>query len=76
MFSVVQKTKLHGLIETWADLGHHIEVAGHRIPNGVLRFGNSEVRTHHIAVIDRAGRGRESGKLLYLNDSSTAQNQK
>jgi glycosyltransferase involved in cell wall biosynthesis len=45
------------LVETWADLGHHIEVAGHRIPNGVLRLGNSEVRTHHIAVIDRAGRG-------------------
>ena len=45
------------LVETWTDLGHHVEVAGHRIPDGVLRFGNSEVRTHHIAVIDRAGRG-------------------
>ena len=45
------------LVETWADLGHHIEVAGHLIPNGVLRFGNAEIRTHHIAVSDRAGRG-------------------
>ena len=24
------------LIETWIDLGHHVEVAGHRIPNGVI----------------------------------------
>lgn len=45
------------LVETWTDFGHHVEVAGHRIPDGVLRFGNSAVRTHHIAVIDRAGRG-------------------
>ena len=53
------------LVETWADLGHHIEVAGHRIPNGVLRFGNAEIRTHHIAVIDRAGRGGRAASYFF-----------
>jgi glycosyltransferase involved in cell wall biosynthesis len=53
------------LVETWTDLGHHIEVAGHRIPNGVLRFGNSEIRTHHIAVIDRAGRGGRAASYFF-----------
>ena len=38
------------LVETWTDLGHHVEVAGHRIPDGVLRFSNAAIRTHHIAV--------------------------
>jgi len=55
------------LIETWADSGHHIEVAGHRIPDGVLRFGNSGVRTHHIAVIGRAGRvGRAASYFISM----------
>jgi glycosyltransferase involved in cell wall biosynthesis len=45
------------LIETWADSGHHTEVAGHRIPNGVLGLGKAKVRTHHIKVISWAGRG-------------------
>jgi len=45
------------LVETWADLGHRIEVAGHRIPDGVLRVGNAEIPTHHIAVSERTGRG-------------------
>jgi glycosyltransferase involved in cell wall biosynthesis len=44
------------LIEAWIDFGHHIEVAGHRIPNGIMRIGRSEIRTHRITVIDRAGR--------------------
>ncbi|MCU0858711.1 MAG: glycosyltransferase family 4 protein [Pontiellaceae bacterium] len=44
------------LIETWMDLGHHVEVAGHRIPNGVIQLGRAEIRTHHLAVVDRAGR--------------------
>lgn len=45
------------LVETWAGLGHHVEVAGHRIPNGVLRLGIVEIRTHRIAIIDWLGRG-------------------
>jgi glycosyltransferase involved in cell wall biosynthesis len=53
------------LVETWTDLGHHVEVAGHRIPDGILRFGNAEVRTHHIAVIDRAGRGGRAASYLF-----------
>jgi glycosyltransferase involved in cell wall biosynthesis len=51
-------------VEAWADLGHHIEVAGHRIPNGILRIGNAEIRTHHIAV--RGGSGRAARGLSYF----------
>jgi len=55
------------LVETWIDLGHHIEVAGHRIPNGFLRFGNTKIRTHRIAVIDRAGRaGRAASYFVSM----------
>lgn len=45
------------LVETWVGLGHHVEVAGHRIPDGLLRLGAVEIRTHRIAVIDWLGRG-------------------
>jgi glycosyltransferase involved in cell wall biosynthesis len=55
------------LIETWIDLGHHIEVAGHRIPNGTLRFGNTEIRTHRIAVMERTGRaGRAASYFVSM----------
>ncbi|RPH78738.1 MAG: glycosyltransferase, partial [Planctomycetaceae bacterium] len=30
-----------------------------------LRFGNAEIRTHHIAVIDRAGRGGRAASYLF-----------
>lgn len=53
------------LVETWGDLGYHIGVAGHRIPNGVLRLGNAEIRTHHIAVSDRAGRGGRAASYFF-----------
>ena len=53
------------LAEVWADLGHHIEVAGHRIPNGVQRLGHHKIITHHIAVSHRAGRvGRAASYFL------------
>lgn len=44
------------LVEAWVGQGHHVEVAGHRIPNGEARLGSATVRTHRIAVIDRLGR--------------------
>lgn len=44
------------LVEAWTGLGHHVEVAGHRIPDGEARLGAATVRTHRIAVIDRLGR--------------------
>lgn len=45
------------LVETWNRLGHHVEVAGHRIPSGSVRLGSAEIRTHSIAVLDCLGRG-------------------
>lgn len=45
------------LVEAWVGLGHQVEVAGHRIPDGEARLGSASVRTHRIAVIDRLGRG-------------------
>jgi glycosyltransferase involved in cell wall biosynthesis len=53
------------LVEAWADLGHHVEVAGHRTPNGVLRLGNAEIHTHHVAVSDRAGRGGRAASYFF-----------
>lgn len=44
------------LVKTWSGLGHHVEVAGHRLPNSLLRLGDSEVRTHRLQVFTRAGR--------------------
>lgn len=44
------------LVETWVGFGRHVEVAGHQIPDGMLRLGAIEIRTHRIAVIDRLGR--------------------
>lgn len=45
------------LVETWCGMGHHVEVAGHRIPDGLLALGNARVRTHHIGCIDGFRRG-------------------
>jgi glycosyltransferase involved in cell wall biosynthesis len=45
------------LVEVWAGLGHHVEVAGHRIPDGTVRLGAAEIRTHRIAVVEWMGRG-------------------
>lgn len=45
------------LVEAWAELGHHVEVAGHRIPDGWIDLGNARIRTHRIAVLDHLGRG-------------------
>ena len=53
------------LVEVWADQGHQIAVAGHRIPNGVLRLGGAEIRTHHLAVSNRAGRGGKAASYFF-----------
>lgn len=45
------------LIEVWGGLGHNVEVAGHRIPDGQTKLGGTEIRTHRIAVTDWLGRG-------------------
>lgn len=53
------------LVEAWVGLGHHVEVAGHRIPDGLARLGEAQVRTHRIAVTERFGRiGRASSYFL------------
>ena len=41
------------LARAWSDLGHKVEVAGHRIP-GELREG---IRLRHLPVLKMAGRG-------------------
>lgn len=45
------------LVEAWSRMGHHVEVAGHRIPDGLLALGSSSIRTHHIGRVDGFGRG-------------------
>jgi glycosyltransferase involved in cell wall biosynthesis len=52
------------LAEAWIRAGHRVEVAGHRIPDGVQPLGSVEVRTHHIGTIDSFGRGARA--LSYL----------
>jgi glycosyltransferase involved in cell wall biosynthesis len=44
------------LVEAWINMGHHIEVAGNRVPDSLLQLGSTKVRTHRIAVMNRAGR--------------------
>lgn len=44
------------LADQWMKLGHHVEVAGHKIPNGSINLNNSVVITHHIASINWLGR--------------------
>lgn len=45
------------LVEAWGGLGHHVEVAGHQIPDGMLMLGAIKVRTHRIATVKWLGRG-------------------
>lgn len=44
------------LVEAWIGLGHHIEVAGHQIPDGLSSLGEVGVRTHRIGVTRWFGR--------------------
>lgn len=52
------------LVESWAGMGHHVEVAGNRIPDGTLVLGNARIRTRHIASIDGAGRGARAASYF------------
>lgn len=48
------------LVEAWLAAGAHVEVAGHRIPDGDQALGAQRVRTHHLRPwgwLGRAGRG-------------------
>ena len=55
------------LVETWAGLGHRVEVAGHRIPTGRTRLGAAEIAIHRIAVVDWLGRlGRAASYFFSL----------
>lgn len=55
------------LVEAWVGLGHHVEVAGHRLPSAVVPVGGRQVVAHRIAVPARLGRvGRGAGYFLSL----------
>lgn len=55
------------LVEAWLAAGAHVEVAGHRIPNGDQAVGVKRVRTHRLNPWKWAGRaGRGLGYMLSL----------
>lgn len=55
------------LVEVWSGLGHGVEVAGHRIPDGRVQLGSACIRTHRIRVVQRLGRaGRAASYFLSL----------
>ena len=55
------------LVAVWINMGHRVEVAGNRIPDGRVKLGSAEVRTHRIAVMNLAGRaGRATSYFLSL----------
>ena len=51
------------LVEEWVAAGHHVEVAGHRIPDGVQDLGRARVNTHHVKA---AGGGRFTRAARYF----------
>lgn len=52
------------LIEAWVELGHEVEVAGHRIPDGFATLGTAAVRTYQLTVA--AGGGRPARAATYF----------
>jgi glycosyltransferase involved in cell wall biosynthesis len=55
------------LVGCWAALGAHVEVAGHRIPDGEQLLGAHRIRTHRLRPWSIGGRlGRGLGYLLSL----------
>ena len=44
------------LVAQWVSLGHCVEIAGQRIPNGEQSLGTAHVRTHRISTSMRLGR--------------------
>ncbi len=55
------------LVEQWRQAGVHVEVAGHRIPEGEQQLGAQRVRTHRLRAWASGGRaGRALGYFLSL----------
>jgi glycosyltransferase involved in cell wall biosynthesis len=55
------------LTTAWLSAGAHVEVAGHRIPDGWQMLGDHSVRTHHLTAWARGGRaGRALGYLISM----------
>jgi glycosyltransferase involved in cell wall biosynthesis len=53
------------LVEAWARQGVHVEVAGHRLPDGMLPLGRSSIRMHRLRAWGIGGRvGRAVGYAL------------
>lgn len=52
------------LVEQWCRMGAHVEVAGFRIPDGVIRMGDVEVRTHRLHSVSGLGRVARGGGYL------------
>jgi len=55
------------LVTAWARMGASVEVAGHRIPNGVQDLSGQAIRTHRIRTLGFGGRlGRAMGYALSM----------
>ncbi|WP_187471245.1 glycosyltransferase family 4 protein [Luteimonas viscosa] len=52
------------LVEQWCLMGAHVEVAGFRIPDGVVRLGDAEVKTYRLRSISGLGRTARGGTYL------------
>ena len=50
------ETQAARLSEWWLAGGHEVEIAGHRIPSGILRLGEQQAQCCNIRVIYRLGR--------------------
>lgn len=52
------------LVEQWCRMGARVEVAGFRIPDGVVWMGDVQVRTHRLRSASRLGRVARGGSYL------------
>lgn len=52
------------LVDDWIALGHHVEVAGHRIPNGHAELSRCTIPVHQIKVAEGLGRGGRAATYL------------
>lgn len=52
------------LVEQWCRMGAHVEVAGFRIPDGLVRIGGAEVRAHRLRSASTLGRITRGGSYL------------
>jgi glycosyltransferase involved in cell wall biosynthesis len=55
------------LVTAWAEAGAHVEVAGHRIPDGVHDLSGHAIRTHRMRAWSFGGRaGRAAGYAVSM----------